>query len=383
MIEDVTRIHLQRTMKGRAMLYEDYKNWYTLDVEPKKYYAEIAAVQDPDPQATARTRDTDATIPASVRELLFNISAEIKNHSHEFGSPMPPLMEGCTVVDLCCGSGRDTYLAAQLVGEQGKVIGVEPDANRLAKAEKYLDQEIAQFDYDAPNVELIHGVPEDLSMIPDESVDIVISNCTFNLSPDKDAYVREVKRILKEDGEWYFTDVFTDRRIPLEKAHDIKLRALRLGGAMYINDFRRLVQHYEFLDPRYLMTFKTPLTPTEQGLFPDIAFATITVRAMKSRWAEDVCESYGETVTYKGNLPDYPDAFLFDSNIKFATGKTCPVCGNVTSIAMHSRYSSAFETTGNRDQHIGDTHGDHIIKTAPDYEGVYDEDDQPINASCC
>ena len=105
-------------------------------------------------------------------------------------------MEGCTVVDLCCGSGRDTYLAAQLVGEQGKVIGVEPDASRLARAEKYLDQEIAQFGYDAPNVELIHGVPEDLSMIPDESVDIVISNCTFNLSPDKEAYVREVHRIL-------------------------------------------------------------------------------------------------------------------------------------------------------------------------------------------
>ena len=93
--------------------------------------------------------------------------------------------------------------------------------------------------------------------------------------------------------------------------------------------------------------------------------------------------SYGETVTYKGNLPDYPDMFLFDFNIKFPTGKTCPVCGNVSAIAAHSRYSAAFEYTGNRDQHIGDTHGDPIIKTAPDYEGVYDEDDQPINASCC
>lgn len=110
------------------MDYQGYHDWYTLDVDPAKYYAEIAAVQDPDPQATARTRDTDETILPSARERLFNISAEIKNHFHEFGAPMPPLMEGCTVVDLCCGSGRDTYLAAQLVGEQGKVIGVEPDA---------------------------------------------------------------------------------------------------------------------------------------------------------------------------------------------------------------------------------------------------------------
>lgn len=102
------------------MDYQGYHDWYTLDVDPAKYYAEIAAVQDPDPQATARTRDTDETILPSARERLFNISAEIKNHFHEFGAPMPPLMEGCTVVDLCCGSGRDTYLAAQLVGEAGQ-----------------------------------------------------------------------------------------------------------------------------------------------------------------------------------------------------------------------------------------------------------------------
>ncbi len=365
------------------MNFQELCEWYKLDVDPKAYYADLAAAADPDPQASARTRDTAETIPASAREKLFNISAEIKNHFHEFGSPMPPLMEGCTVVDLCCGSGRDTYLAAQLVGPKGKVIGIEPDEKRLAIAEKYHDQEIAQFGYDASNVELVCGIPEDLSAIPDHSVDVVISNCTFNLSPDKVAYVSEVARVLKDGGEWYFTDVFTDRRIPRAKASDVKLRALRLAGAMYINDFRRLVQHFELLDPRYLMTFKTPLEAGEQGLFPDIAFATITARVMNSHWAEDVCESYGETVTYKGTLPDYPDYFLFDTNIKFTTGKTCPVCGNVSSIAGHSRYSAVFDITGDRSQHIGDTHGDHIIKCAPDYEGVIDEDDQPINASCC
>ena len=365
------------------MKYQELCEWYAIDMDPREYYAEIARLSDPDPQAMARTRDTDVTIPPSVRERLFNISAKIKNYFHEFGTPMPPLMDGCTVVDLGCGSGRDTYLAAQLVGPSGKVIGIEPDAKRLAHAEKYLDQEMAQFGYDAANVELICGIPEDLSIIEDNSVDIVISNCTFNLSPNKDAYIGEVARILKEGGEWYFTDVFTDRRIPLDKARDMKLRAMRLGGAMYINDLRRMVQHHGMLDPRYPFTFKTPLTSTEQGLFPDIAFATITSRIMSSEWSEDVCESYGETVTYKGTLPDYPDEFVFDFNIKFPAGKACPVCGNVTSIAAHTRYSQAFDVTGDRGQHIGDTHGDHIIKVAPDYDGVYDEDDQPINASCC
>lgn len=363
----------------------DYKAWYTLDVDPKDYYTRIAAAAPRDPQATARTRDADGTIPGQARDCLFNVSAEIKNMFHEFGSPMPPLMEGCTVVDLCCGSGRDTYLAAQLVGGQGKVIGVEPNEQRLAIAEKYLDAEIKQFGYETCNVELVCGVPEDLSFIADDSVDIVISNCMFNLSPDKEAYVREVKRILKENGEWYFTDVFTGSRIPEDVAKNIENRASRLGGAMFIGDFRRLVQANGLTDPRYLMMNKTPLSDEECATYGEIDFATVTVRVLNSEWTEDVCENYGETVTYDGSLPDYPDFFLFEHNIKFPAGKEMPVCNNVTAVAAHSRYAKVFTTTGDRSRHLGDMHNayDTIIKNAPDFNGVRDEDDLPIQASCC
>ena len=363
----------------------DYKAWYTLDVDPVDYYSQVAAASPLDPQETARTRDADGTMPGEAQDKLFNISAEIKNLFHEFGSPMPPLMEGCTVLDLCCGSGRDTYLAAQLVGPQGKVIGIEPNAKRLAVAEKYFDQEIKQFGYDQPNVELKVGVPEDLSDIADGSIDIVISNCTFNLSPDKEAYVREVFRVLKDNGEWYFTDVFTGRRVPQELAKKVENRVDRLAGAMYVGDFRRLVQANGFHDPRYLMNWKTPLNDAERARYGAVEFATLTVRVLKSDWSEDVCESYGETVTYDGSLPDYPDFFLFEHNIKFPTGKDCVVCGNVTSVAAHSRYSKVFKVVGDRTTHVGDTHHafDALVVNAPDFTGVRDEDDQPIQASCC
>ena len=347
------------------------------------YYNEIADLQGIDPQATARSRDAEGTFPPEAKTLLYNISAEIKNTYHEPGCSLPPLLEGCTVVDLCCGSGRDVYLAAQLVGPGGNVIGVEPVKRRLATAEKYLKKEIKQFGYGTSNVELVHGVPEDLSFIPDSSVDVVTSNCTFSLSPDKDQYMAEVKRILKEGGEFYFTDVFTDRRIPAELADDMNLRALRLGGALYIEDFRRLAVAHGFLDPRYLITRKTPMTEQEQSLFPDIAFATITTRLINTVLVEDICESYGETVTYQGTLPDYPDFFLFDKDIRFPTGETRTICGNVSGLIKSSRYRNVFEVTGDRSRHIGATAGDHIIKTAPDYDGVVDEDDIEIQASCC
>ena len=368
--------------KGDIM---DYKAWYTLDIDPVEYYAQIAAAEGRDPLATARTRDTDATIPGEVRPLLFNVSAEIKNTFNEFGAPMPPLMEGCTVVILGCGSGRDVYLAAQLVGPEGKVIGVEPNAERLAIAEKYLDKEIAQFGYEKCNVELMVGVPENLSAIADGTADIVISNCTFNLSPDKVAYINEVFRILKDNGEFYFTDVFTDRRIPTEISKVVANRADRLAGAMFVGDFRRLVQRNGFNDPRYLMNFKTPVNDADRARYGAVAFATLTVRVLKSEWTEDVCESYGETVTYDGSLPDYPDFFLFEHNIKFPAGKDCVVCGNVSGLAKHSRYAKVFKVVGDRTTHIGDTHHafDALVIDAPEYTGIYDEDDQPVQASCC
>ncbi|WP_165172583.1 methyltransferase domain-containing protein [Adlercreutzia sp. ZJ242] len=347
------------------------------------YYAAIAQAQGRDPQATARTRDADGTIPEEARPLLYNVSAEIKNTFHEFGAPLPPLLEGCTVLDLCCGSGRDTYLAAQLVGAQGKVIGVEPVAARLAVAQKYLAQEIKQFGYDECNVELVNAAPEDLSFVADGSVDVVISNCTFNLSPDKERYIAEVKRVLKDGGEWYFTDVFCDRRIPQATSDQVENVAMRLGGALFIEDFRRLAQAAGFHDPRYLMTWQTPVSPDEAAVYPGIAFATITSRLINSELTSDHCEDYGEEITYDGSLPGYPEFFLYDKDIKFPAGKTCHVCDNVSVLPLATRYAKVISVTGSRDVHYGDIHGDHIIKCAPDFDGVVDEDDQPIQASCC
>ncbi len=352
-------------------------------VDVEAYYQALFDIQDEDPQSCARTRDAEGTIPGEARDKLFNISAEIKNKFHEFGSPLPPLLEGCTVLDLGCGSGRDTYLAAQLVGAKGRVIGVEPNAERLAVARKYLDQEMKQFGYSTSNVELLQGYPEDLSAVDDASIDVVISNCVLNLSPDKPKVLAEVKRVLKEGGEFYFTDIYTDRRVPETLATDMKWVASRLGGALYIEDFRRLAQAAGFKDPRYLITFKTPMTEEESAAFGDVSFATFTSRLVNTPLTEDICESYGETVVYSGELPDYPDYFLFDKDVRFSTGKECQVCGNVTGTVGGTRYREVFEVKIDRSHHLGDTHGDKIIKTAPEYEGVVDEDDQPAMVSCC
>ncbi len=79
---------------------------------------------------------------------------------------------------------------------------------------------------------------------------MIVSNCVVNLSPDKDAVLREVQRLLKPGGEFYFSDVYADRRVPDKVRNDPVLYGECLGGALYWNDFQRLAKRHGFADPR-------------------------------------------------------------------------------------------------------------------------------------
>jgi len=151
------------------------------------------------------------------------------------------MLEGKTVLDLGCGSGRDVYIASQLVGPEGKVIGVDMTEEQLDTAREYQSYHAEKFGYD--NVEFHLGLIEKLDEIDsleDGSVDIIISNCVINLCPDKEAVLRSCHRLLKEGGELYFSDVYSNRRVPQSLREDEVLWGECLSGALYWNDFHNL-----------------------------------------------------------------------------------------------------------------------------------------------
>ena len=156
-----------------------------------------------------------------------------------------------TILDLGCGVGRDVYIASQLVGPNGKVIGVDMTEEQLAVARTTQPYHADKFGYD--NVEFHLGLIENLdgiASLKDSSVDIIISNCVINLCPDKEAVLKSCHRLLKPGGELYFSDVYANRRVPQALRDDEVLWGECLSGALYWNDFQNLAKKCGFKDPR-------------------------------------------------------------------------------------------------------------------------------------
>jgi SAM-dependent methyltransferase len=173
-------------------------------------------------------------------------------------------------------------------------------------------------------VEFLYGHIENLATlgIANNSIDVVVSNCVINLSPEKAQVMAEIFRVLKPGGELYFSDVFADRRIPASLRNDPVLLGECLGGILYWEDFRRILHDLGRLDVRMVkqsaITLDDPDVVAKIGM---VKFRSVTVRAFKMP-LEDRCEDYGQVACYLGTLPEHPHAFDLDDHHHFESGRS-------------------------------------------------------------
>lgn len=151
------------------------------------------------------------------------------------------LSAGETVVDLGSGGGFDAFLAAREVGETGKVIGIDMTPSMISKARE--NAEKANFE----NVEFRLGEIEYLPLA-DNSVDVIISNCVINLSPNKAQVFLDAHRVLKSGGRLAISDVVASCEMPEEMKNDLELYSGCMAGASLVNELEQFMQNAGFKD---------------------------------------------------------------------------------------------------------------------------------------
>ncbi len=294
-------------------------------------------------------------MPEHVRATLGQLHPDVRNRFYGCGSPLPPALDGATVLDLGCGSGRDAYLLSKLVGQSGRVIGVDMTAQQLEVAARHRDFHAQAFGHARSNVTFQLGDLADLAAlgIDDASVDVVVSNCVLNLVPDKRRAFAEIFRVLKPGGELYFSDVYSDRRLPRELLADPVLLGECLAGALYVEDFRRLLGEMGVADARVCARNRIELS--DEAIERRIGFAqfeSITWRAFRLP-LEDRCEDYGHVATYLGTMPAHPHRFTLDDHHLFQAGQPLRVCGNSADMLSGTRYAAHFRVEGDKRHHFG------------------------------
>lgn len=182
-------------------------------------------------------------------ETLYQISdiqvlpEEVTGLSLGCGDPvsLASLQPGQVVLDLGSGGGIDCFIAAKKVGENGRVIGVDMTPEMLDRARQNKQK------LGAENVEFRLGEIEHLP-VADNSIDVIISNCVINLSPDKPQVFSEAFRVLKPGGRLSVSDIVTDGHLPEEIKRDLSAWAGCVAGAWDAKDYIAAIKDAGFID---------------------------------------------------------------------------------------------------------------------------------------
>ncbi|XP_047449905.1 arsenite methyltransferase isoform X2 [Mugil cephalus] len=308
----------------------------------KQYYGKRMETSS-DLQTSASSCSMPRSVPRSVTEALSLVHPEVTKRFFGCGLPFPAKLEGCRVLDLGSGSGRDCFAFSKLVGPSGHVTGIDMTTELITVSRQYVEYHQKKFGYEKPNVSFVQGYMEKLGEagIQSDSIDVVLSNCVICLCPDKRAVLQQAYNVLKEGGELYFSDMYASSVIPDHLKQDPVLWGEGMGGSLFWRDLISLAQDIGFSTPLLVSASLIVVHNSElKAKAGDISYVSGTYRLFKPPKSPVATKA---TVTYKGTVADFPDQLKFDSSHCFKKDEAVEVDAEMATILQSSRFNSDFE----------------------------------------
>ncbi|KAM4031138.1 arsenite methyltransferase [Anomaloglossus baeobatrachus] len=350
----------------------------------KEYYRKIKSTKDLKTNACVTP---SKAVPKLILEAQAEVHEEVSSRYYGCGFVVPECLENCNILDLGSGSGRDCYMLSKLVGSKGHITGIDMTDEQIEISKKYIDYHMKKFGYQEPNINFVNGYIEDLKSagIGDQSFDIIISNCVINLSPDKKAVLREAYRVLKDGGEIYFSDVYSNKPVPDELKENKVLWGECISGALSWKDLHLIAEEIGFSPPRLVTSRSITVNnkELEDIIGGNLKFVSATFRLFKI--PQNYVKQKG-MVIYNGGITGCENDFQFDTNFMFKEGEATAVDEDLWSILKTSRFSDEFLF-----QHLGK--GNSPAQCRPQKEIIRDpfqlaekRNKRPLasnNNSCC
>ncbi|MFT5290625.1 MAG: arsenite methyltransferase [Planctomycetota bacterium] len=302
---------------------------------------------------------------ASLLEVLPQV---IIDRDYGCGDPSRFVQKGDVVVDLGSGAGKICFMASQLVGAEGKVIGIDTTADMLALSREHAPAIGESIGWS--NVEFRHGLIQDLALDRDalgewlksnpvsstdglvalqaeearlrkdaplvatESVDLVLSNCVLNLvgNEEKETMFREIHRVLKRGGRCAISDIVSDEDVPEHLQNNPELWSGCISGAMREDRFLQA-----FADAGLFGIEIAAYQSEPWAIVEGIEFRSMTVVAYKGKEGE--CLEHNEAVIYKGPWKEVQD----DDGHVYRRGERTAVCRKTFGILNSAPYAAGIQ----------------------------------------
>lgn len=317
----------------------------------------------------AVAREAALCCPVSYEpKWLEVIPAEVIERDYGCGDPSKYVRAGETVLDLGSGTGKICFIASQVVGAEGKVVGIDMTHEMLEVARRNAPIVGTRIGYD--NVEFRRGRIQDLRtnldqvdalladrpvrsaddlhaldqemqrlretspLVDSESVDVVVSNCVLNLVPsaDKPTLFREIHRVLRRRGRAVISDIVSDEPVTEQMQQDADLWSGCISGALTESEFLRAFEDAGFYGIRVLEREAEPWQTVE-----GIEFRSVVIEAFKGK--EGPCHDRRQAVIYRGPFREVVD----DDGHRIRRGERTAVCAKTFEIFRTEPYAEHFD----------------------------------------